>query len=111
MSPRAKITVGGNKRRVSFDAIIDTGFDGDLCIPVETAITLGLDLIGRVEAELADGSKGRELVFQGFASFLGKRRPVEILMTDSDDALIGTNLLADCKLLIDFATGQIKITK
>jgi len=111
MTPTAKITVGGAKRRVTLNATIDTGFDGDVCIPADTAVTLGLDLIDQIEVELADGSRNRELVFGGFAVFLGKKRMVEILLTEGDETLVGTNLMSDCKLAVDFRAEKVALTR
>ena len=60
MSPTTKVTVGGVKGRVTLEAIIDTGFDGDICIPVKTATELGLELVGQDEFELADAAKNED---------------------------------------------------
>jgi len=111
MSPTTKVTVGGVKGRVTLEAIIDTGFDGDICIPVKTATELGLELVGQDEFELADGSKKRGFIFEGFAILLGKKRVVEISLTDSEETLVGTNLRAGCKLTVDFASGKVNLTR
>ena len=44
------------RKSVEIDAIIDTGFDGSLCLPVPIAIQLGLELSCSQVVELADGS-------------------------------------------------------
>lgn len=56
MSERIRVIVTGIRRETSFDAIIDTGFDGYLCLPVQIAIQVGLELYGAQVSELADGS-------------------------------------------------------
>jgi len=61
----AEIEVAGFKRTKILQAIVDTGFDGFLCIPVETAVKLGLELAGRDVIELADGSLREELSSRG----------------------------------------------
>jgi hypothetical protein len=74
-------------------------------------VSLGLELVAQGWVEYADGRRERELAFAGTARFLGEVRPVEITLTESDEALIGTGLLADCTLFIDFMTGEIRIEK
>jgi clan AA aspartic protease len=110
MTPRAEVEVGGSKGKVAIEAIVDTGFDGHLCIPVEVAVHLGLELNGAVIYELADGSRKRELTFKANAHFLGSTRRVTVSLTDAD-ALIGTQLLADCRLVIDFPKNTVSVTR
>lgn len=86
------------------DAIIDTGFDGYLCLLVQIAIQLGLELRGAQVSELADGSTRNELVFIGQAAFENQSNAeVEILLTESEDALLGVALLMPYKLEINFS--------
>ncbi len=42
---------GGNE--VSLEGILDTGFDGFLCLPIPVAVSLGLELIDATDTELA----------------------------------------------------------
>ena len=102
LQPRWKITVKGLQKSIQIDALIDTGFDGDLCLPIPIAIQLGLELKGDEYFELADGSMKHELLFKGEAVWNDKGIPVEIALTESNDALIGVRLLKGKKLTIDF---------
>jgi clan AA aspartic protease len=111
MTPTFDLEVIGSRTRVSITAIIDTGFDGSICLPTVLAVRLGLELTGQTEVELADGTVTRQLVFAGSAHLLGKTREVAIYLTDSDDALLGTALLADCRLTIDFPTDKVKLVR
>jgi hypothetical protein len=61
--------------------------------------------------ELADGTQKPELVFTGTVRFLGRSRRVRIFLTNSEDALVGTDLLADGRLNIDFPTGKVKLSR
>jgi clan AA aspartic protease len=101
--PRIRVIVTGIRKETSFDAIIDTGFDGHLCLPVQVAIQVGLELYGAQVSELADGSTRDELVFIGQVAL--ENQPgveVEISLTESEDALVGVALLMPYKLEIDF---------
>jgi len=44
--PRVTVSVFGNRGETTIDALIDTGFDGALCVPIPVAIPLGLELYG-----------------------------------------------------------------
>lgn len=93
------------------EAIIDTGFDGALCLPTVVAVPLGLELINQVEVELADGTVKADLLFAGAVRFLGQTKEVMISLTDSEEPLIGIALLADCRLTVDFPTAHVKLAR
>jgi hypothetical protein len=61
--------------------------------------------------ELADGTMKKELPFAGSVQFLGETRAAQIYLTDSDDALIGTSLLSDCRLVVDFPAGAVHLKR
>lgn len=63
--PKTQNRVIGKRGDVTITPTIDTGFDGQLCLPVEIAIQLGLKLVSRVSVELANGSRQKTLVFSG----------------------------------------------
>jgi len=108
--PKIRLTVLGLRGQVDIEPVIDTGFDGDLCLPIPIAISLGLELHGCQTVELADGSRRRELVFIGTVLFDGENRPVEISITEAEDALVGTGLLATHKLDIGFLGKTVRLT-
>lgn len=105
--PRVRITVIGTHDEIAVDAVIDTGFDGDLCLPVQMGIKLGLELRGLTRVELADGTVKQELVFAGVARLGRKRKDVNILLTESEDALLGTNVLSYLEL--DFVNRTVRL--
>jgi len=108
--PRVAVTARGARREVALDAVIDTGFNGFLCLPVAVAIGLGLELFGTQQAELADGAIKKELIFLGQAGFAGQPSQYgEILLTESEDALIGVEFLAQDRLEIDFPHSIVRI--
>lgn len=92
---RLPLSIRGSRTSVTLDLALDTAFSGDLCLPIPIATQLGVELITTQKFELADGSIQEELVFLGFAT-LEAERPVEIVLTDSEEALLGTGLLAGC---------------
>lgn len=89
--PRISISVNG----LLIDAVVDTGFDSELCLPIQLAIRLGLKLKDVTMFELADGTIKRELVFFGSIKFGQETKDVGIVLTESEDALIGTEMLSE----------------
>ncbi len=110
-NPKVKIAVGGSRMQVEVEALIDTGFNAYIILPSLIATRLGLELTSVTWVELADGSVIRNSVFSGHTTFGGQSQEVEIMMTDSDEALIGTALLSNYKLTIDFVNRTVEITE
>ncbi|MBM3237810.1 hypothetical protein FJZ31_16095 [Candidatus Poribacteria bacterium] len=94
-------------------AFIDTFFEGYICLPIEIAVQLGLLLFAYEPYELADGSEKKELVFLGSAKFSGddEELPVEIVLTESKDTLVGITMLSEMRVEVDFKKRNIKIEK
>ena len=91
--PKITITVSGGREQIKIEALIDTGFDGEVTIPSVIGVGLGLELIGLEELELADGSVIQSFVFSGQANLGGQNREVRIMLADIDEAIVGTGLL------------------
>jgi clan AA aspartic protease len=106
-----EISVAGARQEITLLALVDTGFDGWVCLPTPIAIQLGLELFGVQVVELADGSEIEELVFRGEVIFEQQRRNVDITLTRSVDALVGTGLLENSILTIDFAERAVEIVQ
>ena len=101
--PKVVVMVNG----LSVDAVVDTGFDGNLCLPIQVAIQLGLKLCDTMKVELADGSIKRELVFMGLIKFGGEAKKARITLTESTDALMGTQMFS--YLEIDIEGNKVRI--
>ncbi len=106
---RVDVDIIGRKKQITMDPVIDTGFDGDLCLPLPTAIQLGLELSGSIKVELADGAIKRELVFSGSIKFGEETKDVEITLTNSEDALLGTGMFS--RLEIDWTDNMNLLCK
>lgn len=107
--PLATVDVYGLRSSVRVEAVIDTGFDGDLCLPAWIAEPLGLILEQQTVLTLADGQRKLQFEFGGEVEFLGVRRPVTIFVFDRDYALIGNTLMADCQLFIDYQNRKVNL--
>ena len=94
-SPALKIKISGPfAKGVEFDAILDTGFTGFICMPLLRALPLGLMLYGTTSVELADGSTSTKLTAKGMAEVEGEKEVgVIILEPTANDTLVGMAFL------------------
>jgi len=49
MTPTANLDVSGSRGSIRITAIIDTGFDGYVCLPTSVAVQLGLELVSQAD--------------------------------------------------------------
>jgi len=111
-SPIVEARVIGSRTEVTVEGILDTGFMGHLCLPITTAVSLGLELNSIENLELADGTiLESEPVFLGKIEWNGDIIDVDILLTKSDDTLLGTTLLKGMELKLNYSTNEVVIEK
>jgi len=103
------ITVGGQHSQQEIPAQIDTGFTGELQLPLTVAVPLGLRLVGVGSFKLADGSQTQQMLFSASILWGTTTRAVTVNVVDSDTALIGGGLLHGYVLLVDFEKKQLII--
>jgi len=102
-----KLDLGKEKRAVN--AVIDTGFNGYISVPKKLIDESDWDFLGIEEYELASGELMRERVFLGRIEIGTEKLAVFILSSNSSDTLIGTKLLKNRVLTINFADKTLKI--
>ena len=105
--------VDGNGYRWRQEVVIDTGFNGDLTLPVEFIDQRGLTLVGQVNATLANGQTVETNQYQATAIWDGEQLTVDV-MESENQYLLGTSLIygstmtvqmwAGGDVLIDYAT-------
>ncbi len=94
--------------RSAVSAWIDTAFDGHLVLPRSTIEELKLDLIA--DAILADGSKTRLRCYYCVVDWLGSIVPVQVIENEGQLPLVGTGLLAQVDLRINYRTRVCTLT-
>lgn len=87
----------GTKQSGVVEAILDTGFDGYLSLPINIAVSLGLELIAVVPVEYADGRTSQELV--------------STMLTAGAEPLAGISLFADYEMRLNFPKQKINLEK
>ena len=116
---RGKVTVGNEAVvEVEFqpsgqiiEFLLDTGFNGSLCVPRNILEKLNL----KVEEEtFFDGIGGHsEAIDIAFAeiNWFDIFSDVSVLVNDGEDFLLGTQLLTNKELYINYKTGEVLITE
>ena len=98
---------GGKLERI--EAVIDTGFSGELTLPPSLVEPLGLQWLGRQQGKLADGQLHTFDVYAATVVWGNEERIVEVESADIDP-LIGMSLLAGNRLTIEVRPdGEVKI--
>ena len=100
--------VAGDKVERTF-AIIDTGFNGYLCLAENLIDKLDLSYIGTDLFELGNGEIVENDVLSGSIIFDGRECNVLVILSTSSDVLIGTSLLKGKTLFIDFIDRSVEV--
>ncbi|HEX7530000.1 MAG TPA: hypothetical protein VF333_02570, partial [Pyrinomonadaceae bacterium] len=94
-----------------FECVIDTGFDGALILPLAVAERLRLPIVARLVFELVGGARMSADVALGEIEWLGTRISVEVIISESNDALIGTEMFEGAMLVVDYARYRVTISR
>lgn len=92
-------------------ATIDTGFNGDLELPEALQKALNPQYIGEVTSVLAGGQTIVEELYRVNFLFDGKMIPAEATFVVNSDILVGTHLLQEYRLEIDFVRRTVVLEK
>lgn len=106
-TPMITLTMAGQ----DWPAIIDTGFNGDLELPERLRKMLPARYAGRVTSTLAGGQTIEEDIFLVTFPFDGRTLLVEVTFVSGSQILIGTHLLQDYRLQIDFVSKSVLLER
>lgn len=95
----------------TFEAIVDTGFNGYLELPSSQFDQLNPEFEGEVTAELAGGITITEAVYRVEIPFEGRNVDAIVSFVDGDGVLLGTAMLEDYRLSIDFPAGTLLLER
>jgi len=102
-----KIRVAGSNPAREYAAVIDTGFNAFVAMPIGAMIDLGLRSEGAARVVLGDGSTIDNLVARGAVSVGSRTEVCDILLDEnSTDVLVGLSLLRAFKLAL-IITGTV----
>ncbi len=94
-----------------WQAIIDTGFNGELELPERLRTHVNAQYVGRLTSLLAANQRIEEDVYLVDFIFDGQTVRVQATFVDGDEILIGTHMLRDCRLQVDFPARSVVIEK
>ncbi|HUY34679.1 MAG TPA: hypothetical protein VMV69_18180 [Pirellulales bacterium] len=92
-----------------WQAIIDTGFNGELELPDRLRSHLNAQFVGRATSLLAANQRIEEDVYLVDFPFDGQMVRAQATFVDGDEILIGTRMLRDHRLQIDFPAETVSI--
>ena len=96
----------------SIEALIDTGFLGSLIVPRHLASDLELRFEGFEKFHTVTGQVFVAPAYTLEANWLGRRLRLPIaISTDVHEALLGSQLLKNCVLTIDYANRSVSIVR
>ncbi len=105
--PAIELQVAGQR----WQAIIDTGFNGGLELPERLRPHVDARLVARATSLLAANQRIEEDVFLVDFPFDGRTVRVQATFADGEEILIGTRLLRDYRLRIDFPARTVAVEK
>jgi clan AA aspartic protease len=95
---------GPSSQSLDVEAVIDTGFNGALTLPIAIITPLALAPDVNRSVRLADATKRVINCYSAEVLWVGRRRRVVVLSVEGDP-LVGTTLLDGHRLEVDFVEG------
>ena len=92
-------------------ATIDTGFNGDIELPEPLRNSLNARYVGQVTSALAGGQMIEEAVYLVNFPFDSKVIQAEATFVDGHQILIGTHLLRDYRLQVNFVLQTVELER
>ena len=105
--PVIGLVVGGQ----SWQAVIDTGFNGDLELPRSLHDALKARFVGRVSSSLAGGQRIEEDAYLVEFPFDGRTVQAEATFVSTSQIIIGTQLLREYRLEIHFTQRSVLLER
>ncbi len=95
-----------NGSSIPIEFVIDTGFTGELCLPLEAVALMGLIFRHDIPANLADNSEVLLPIYEATVLWDGEEREVLVIATGRRP-LLGTALLDEQDRVIQFTEGGL----
>ena len=105
----ASVAATRNGAQENLDVWIDTAFNGGLIVPREIIRRLGLKEASSTDAILADGQLVELQTFTCFLDWFGQTFRTQVVANDGQFALLGTILLQNRRLVIDYSTRFVSL--
>jgi len=106
---RIRLTAVATATTMEIEAWVDTGFTGDLVLPQDHIVALGLPRSAIVTAELGDGSETVLEMYSCLIEWFGRVQQIEVIGNTGTSPLLGVGLLQGHTLTIDYAARTLTI--
>ena len=93
------------------NCLIDTGFQGTLMLPNNFAEDNSIEILGQETFIAAERTQVQINSAIAEIKWFNEQYEIPIFVSNSDDALIGVEMLIDTVLEIDYINSTVKITK
>jgi clan AA aspartic protease len=94
----------------AIECVVDTGFNGALVLPRVFISQVQIPMIGESTFGMVGGATMSAEIGLTHIRWLGELREVEVIVSEGDDALIGTELLTASTLIVDYTSGRVAIS-
>lgn len=99
--------VNGN----TFESVIDTGFNGGLFLPRKIIEENGFEIESREILQAAEDQFFEVDTTTIELEWLGRKFSIPVFISETGESLMGTEMLEDSVLEIDYKNSTVKITK
>lgn len=99
-----------NLNNTIIECVIDTGFTGALVLPQSLLELLHIEASEQIDFRTVGGVWMTANITTAEIQWLGERRLIDVIVSESDDSLIGTVLLDGARLTIDYLNNSVTIT-
>ena len=109
-NPKVVLKICSGRKEKEIKALIDTGHNGSLSLPIWDLIAIGAKLSTIGEVEYANGNKGVVYYFSVKVIIDGEKREIEAGMIenpDSREAIAGLELFSPYTAVINFKKKKI----
>ncbi|HET6573861.1 MAG TPA: hypothetical protein VFG68_09685 [Fimbriiglobus sp.] len=106
-TPVVPIEVAGQ----TFEAILDTGFEGGLQLPDVFQPIVGGNFVIREPIQYGDGSIGHVDVYEVTVRFDGEDQVLRTQFAGSDELILGIEALKDYRLEINFVARSVLLER
>lgn len=105
---RMNVELIGTCTTLTQSAILDTGFNGDIVMPIETAVKIGLESGGVTSVMLADGYKKDFPIFLCEVNIGGMKQSAAVIVMGSE-ILLGMGLMDPFDVCFKKSTSEVRI--
>ena len=89
---------------------MDTGFGGDLTLPIDAVERLGLKYANPVHLILAGDHQMEGVAYKGFVKWFGRAREIDVIAAEGQP-LLGMTILNGCEITIRVRPGGEALIK